>query len=923
MEFRILGPIEVWGPAGQARLPGARQAALLAALLLQANRVVSVDELIEAAWGDRPPSAGAAALQTAVFRLRGTLAGVQADADGRLSFTSGYRLRVEPGELDLDVFRDRLRDARASVAAGRLAEAAADFLAAAELWRGTPLTGLSGGYFEPRVAGLTEDHLAAVEDRMDLELNTGGHARVVADLRGLTSAHPIRERLRVQLMLALYRSGRQAEALRAFQDARAALLAEVGVGPGPELIELHQAILRGDPVLTGAPARPESPTRRDDLPRDLPDFAGRDAELRRLLGVDPDRAAVVIEAIDGMAGVGKTALAVHAAHLLADRFPDARLFVDLHGHSAERAATDPMAALDLLLRALGVPEQRIPQELDARSALWRAELAGRKVLVVLDNAASAAQVRPLLPGASGCLALVTSRRRLADLESAATLSLDVLPHEHAVALFAGILGDEDSRAAAEPAAVDEVVTVCGCLPLAIRIAAARLRTRPTWTVRDLADRLTRGHRGLAELATGDRSVTAAFALSYGHLADDERRLFRLLALHPGPDFDAHAAAAVADVGVGEADRLLEELVDVHLLQQRTPGRYRFHDLLGQHAAKVLAQDEPEEDRARAVEALFGHYLGTAFDGDRLLAPHRPPIELAGVVGPRRFLADEDAAVRWFDAEYQCLLATQRLAVAVGRHELVWQLAWTLTGFQVRRGRIHDHVVAWDAGLAAAQRLGDRAGQTLAHRSLGRARAQLGLLEEARGHLERALALAEADGDLAQQAHVHNALAVVWERLGDGTVALAHATNALRLFQELDNPMWTADGLNSVGWYAGRLGDHARARDCCEQALALHRQHRHREGEAATLDSLGYIEHAAGRHAAAIGHYDAAIALFHELGNAHYEANALDGLAESHLASGDTEGARDAWLRAIGLYESQDRRADADRVRQRLRELDEH
>jgi hypothetical protein len=409
-------------------------------------------------------------------------------------------------------------------------------------------------------------------------------------------------------MIALYRAGRQADAVAAFTRARTVLVGRFGLDPSPQLTAIHRQLLDNDARLLAAPAPVAVTSARNDLPGDIGDFTGRTAELARLADATP---FVTVKAIDGMAGVGKTALAVRAAHRLAAHYPDAKLFVDLHGHTPGQSPTSAMAALDTLLRALDVPDSRIPADPDARAALWRAEVATRSMLVVLDNAADVAQIRPLLPGAGRSLILITSRRRLVGLEVDDSVSLDVLTESDAVSLFGG-----DDRDAAR-----DVVEQCGYLPLAIRLAAARLRARPSWTVRYLADRLKRGGWPLAEFEAADRGVAAA--MSCHQLAPLAQRMFRLLGLHPGTDFDAPAAAALADVQVSEAERLLENLVDDHLLRESTPGRYHFHPLTRRHAHATALADEP--DPHAALRRVVDFYLHTAHQGARLLDEQHPPI----------------------------------------------------------------------------------------------------------------------------------------------------------------------------------------------------------------------------------------------------------------------------------------------------------
>ncbi|GAA2795144.1 ATP-binding protein [Crossiella cryophila] len=664
-------------------------------------------------------------------------------------------------------------------------------------------------------------------------------------------------------------------------------------------------------LLAAAVDDPVSLAGRDDLPGDLADFTGRSAEIDRLLAVGDGR-AVVIEAIDGMAGVGKTTLAVHLAHRLADRYPDGRLFLDLHGHASAEQATDPAVALEVLLRALGVPGDRIPAGLAERSALWRAELAERKVLVLLDNAASATQIRPLLPGSPDCLALVTSRGSLADLDGAQVLSLDVLPEAEAIALFAGIAGAE--RVAGQRESVAELVRLCGLLPLAIRIAAARLRSRPVWTVAHLAGRL---RDGLTELSTGDRGVAAAFSLSYQHLTPEQQRLFRLLGLHPGPDIDPHAAAALACRASHATERLLEDLVDAHLLQQHVSGRYRFHDLVRSYAATAAATDP---DRAAALTRLVEHYLHTAHAADRLLEPHREPFPLEPATTGR---PPTDPAA-WFDAEQANLAAIHHLASAQGRHTQVWQLACALDVFHRRRGRLHGALTVWEAGLTAAEALDEPAARSRAHRLLGHAHARLGRHEQAVRHLHQALELAEHTGDLLAQAHTQHTLAWASERQGNNQLALDHATEALHLYQKLALTRREAQALNAVGWYHALLGEYEQARAHCETALTLHRGHQ--DGAATldalgyTLDSLGYIAHHTGRHTDARDYYQQALTVFRDLGNTYEEANTLAKLAAAQHSLGAPEQAGDCWRQALRLYRQQGRRPDADRIRHHLAAL---
>jgi tetratricopeptide (TPR) repeat protein len=671
-------------------------------------------------------------------------------------------------------------------------------------------------------------------------------------------------------------------------------------------------------VRTGLQVPP--PAGRNYLPGDIADFAGRRTELARLIadtatGAPPT--AMVIEALDGMAGVGKTTLAVHAAHRLGSRYPDAQLFIDLHGHTPSQQPVTPMAALDALLRALGVPGEEIPNDLDARAARWRAELASRSVLVLLDNAADAAQVRPLLPGTTRSLTLITSRRRLVDLETTQVMSLDVLAEDDAVALFTGVVGID--RVAGQADAVREVVARCGLLPLAVRIAAARLRSRPSWTVRHLADRLRQAQSPLAELSVGDRSVAAAFTLSYEHLDPARRRMFRLLGVHPGPDIDTEAAAALAAVDAAEAGRLLESLVDDHLLRQLTAGRYQLHDLVRQHARTVALTDEPDAARLDARRRVIDFYLHSAYRASRLLDQQHPPIDLgAPATGCEPVaLADDGAAMAWFDANHHCVRAMRAAAEEAGWDTTVWQLAWTLDNFHYRRGHIHDNIASWLAGLAAAERLGDVAAQARAHRRLGLVYAPVGRQETALHHLERSLTLSEEVGDLLGQAGAHFVLAMAWTHRDDFQRALTHVTSARNLYREAGDSKWEMRALSMMGACHTRLGHHDQARDYCESALELCRRHGDVYGQADSLDNLGGIAAGTGRHAEALGHYEDALKLWYDLDNTYRQAGTLTALGDAHRGLDQHDEARRAWQQAVDLYRDQNLETAAAPVEERL------
>jgi DNA-binding SARP family transcriptional activator len=568
VRFGLLGTLVLaYGAKAPVAVSGPRQRALLASLLLSANAPVSLDALAEAVWDGSPPPGAATTLRSHVRRLRQALG---PGAGERISACDpGYQICVQEPELDVLGFEAACRDAAAARRGARWQEASAAAARGLELWRGTPLRDVPSQVLRDQfVPALEELHLQALEDRAEAELRLGRHDGLISDLRGLAARYPVRERFRGQLMEALARAGRQAEALEAYRQAREALVDELGIEPGPQLRLLHQQILAGDPALTSPPGEavaltgdsaPSAPSAgATAVPRQLPAapeyFTGRHGELDRLAaiahGVGAHAGTVVISAIDGMAGIGKTALAVHAAHRVAERFPDGQLFLDLHGYTQGHPPRTATEALEWLLQALGVPPERIPQDGDQAAALYRQRLAGTRTQIVLDNAAHAAQVRPLLPGGGSCLVVVTSRRRLKALDDAQLVSLDLLSPPDAVALLRAVAGP--GRLPADDPLPGEVAELCGYLPLALRIAGALLRHRLAWSLEDLAEKLRDQHQRVSALSDGDRELPAVFDLSYASLEAPHRRLWRLLGLIPGPDLDSYAAAALAEADPARA-----------------------------------------------------------------------------------------------------------------------------------------------------------------------------------------------------------------------------------------------------------------------------------------------------------------------------------------------------------------------------------
>ena len=649
----LLGTQRVHVGARDLDLSGPRQQRLLAVLALEANQAVSFNGVLDALWDEDPPDTAHRQVHNAVAALRRDLGPVR---ESIVTVGRGYRLEIAPETLDFRRFLVSVARARRALAEGRRAQASAALSEGLALWQGPALAGLSGRAIRVAAAHLDEERLAATELLFGLRLEEGAGVEFIPELRKLVQEYPLRDRFREQLMLALYRAGRQAEALEVYETGRVLLAEELGLDMRAEVRLLHSRILRADPTLDAprstqtlqpvlAPADGESegedaadadpaPTERGPapapygdrnfLPRDIPAFIGRGDEYKHLvaLGEEGARHSVpVVASVDGMAGVGKTALALRVAHSLAEHYPDGQFFIDLHGHTPGRAPLDPADALAQLLCDAGLRPEQVPPGLEQRSAAWRAALATRRTLTVVDNALDAEHARPLLPGSGGTMVLITSRHKLSDLDADAAVSVEVLCDLDAVRLFEQIVGVD--RAAAEPDAVADVVRLCGHLPLAIRIAASRLRDRRVWSVAHLAARLREGEWPLSDLVAGDRSVATAFEISYRQLDRRQQVLFWRLGLHPGRDFDADGAAALCAVPRTEAEDLLEELLDRNLLGQRVQGRYYFHDLIRRYASDKARIEEPPQERTApsgGCTPQFGRRPSGRDVGDRPLGP---------------------------------------------------------------------------------------------------------------------------------------------------------------------------------------------------------------------------------------------------------------------------------------------------------------
>ena len=939
----LLGPFSIVAGGAPIVLPRRHVRLVLGLLLLEAGRPVATEKLIRLVWPARVPTSARDVLQTYVSRVRTSLRDVQGISVLRTG--DAYMAATDPHLVDAHRFRDLVARAsdtadprlRSDLTRGALA-----------LWRGPALADTGDNQTRAvACAGLEELRQHALDMRIVADLELGRHEMLIGELTDLLAGDPLNERLTGQLALAMYRSGRRAEALAVCREMRARLRRELGLDPGPKLQQIEVALLRDEPPsadidatgvtggTSGAPTRRPVPHQEvgsaggdrsvpTQLPAGTAGFVGRAdalAQLDKLVEAGGPNPTVVISAVSGMAGIGKTTLAVHWARRVAGHFPPGQLYTNLRGFGPAGAAATPAEVMLSFLDALEVPAQRVPAGLDAQTALYRSLMADRRMLVLLDNARDADQVRPLLPGAPGCLVLVTSRNHLTGLIASAgavPLPLDLLNHGEARDLLAQRLGAD--RIAAEPAAVEEIIERCARLPLALAIVAARAATQPQLTLTALAAELRHPRDRLDTLAIGDAAtdVRSVFSWSYQQLSGPAARLFRLLGVHPGPDLSVSAAASIAGIPPGPVRPLVAELVRVHLVTEPVPGRYGLHDLLRAYASELAASEEPDTDRQEAVRRLLDHYLRSAHRAATVQDPTRDPIEpIPPAAGVR---VDEfestRAATDWLAAEYQVLMAVVRLAVDAGLDRHAWQLVWSIAPFVGRHRGYRDAIALHRIALDASQRLSDPAAQAYSHRLLGRAHTLSGEHDQARAHLKHALETYRQLGDDTNQAHVHLALGIVLELQGRLRDALHQAEQALARYQTSGHPVGLASALNNVGWYHARLGDYETALQYCQQALRLYQKIGDRAGEADTWDSLGLAYHQLGRHTDAVAAYQHALAVFRDNGDRYNEANTLMRLGDTYQASGDTGAARDTWQEALAISTDLDH-PDAEQVRARL------
>ncbi|MGW4211827.1 BTAD domain-containing putative transcriptional regulator [Lentzea sp. NPDC004789] len=899
VEYRVLGPLEVLADGVPVPVPAGRGRVLLATLLLRANELVTVDELVDRVWDGEPPAVDRAhkTLQMTVSRLRQALG----DANCVQTSSRGYSALVRPDQLDLTRFR-------ALTAQG-------EHRAALEFWRGPVLANVaSESLHRDDVPRLVEEQVVALERRIDQDLARDTDV-LVPELRALVGRYPLRETFSAQLMLALHRSNQQAEALAVYQEVRDRLVDELGVDPGPRLREAHEQVLSGEVPTVSVPRQ---------LPARVPHFVGREEELARLTRMLAARPGepVLISAINGIGGVGKTALALEWAHQVADRFPDGQLYVNLRGFDTRAEPLDPLTVARDFLLALGVPAKDVPASEDAVLAAYRSALAERRVLLLLDNARDVAQVRPLLPGGAANLVLVTSRNRLSGLvarEGAQPVALDVLDDRAAIDLLTERIGEQ--RVAAEPDAASRLVERCAGLPLALGVVAARAAFGDP--LASLADELEQER--LDALDLDDTSgVRRVFSWSLRAVSEAAAGLFVLLGVHPGPDFSVEAAASLAAVPRVQARRMLTELANGSLVMAQG-SRFTLHDLVRDYVAERAAELPPDQ-RADASHRMFDHYLHTSLEANQRteltvswppLAPPSPAVVLAAI-------PDWQAADEWFRVEWRVLLRVLTEMVAAGADDLVWRLGYTLHLPLLRPRRLAEVEAAELLALAAAQRRDDVFGQARLHRALGGVYIAKTDYSQAEHHLRSALRCEEERGNDTGRVDVSRGLAYVFEmqdRLPDALAMLQRVHHIV--VAGLVSKYQTAVFLGALGRVHHLMGDSARGLELCLESDALYTELDQSVGTTAVTtvyETLGDIYLAMGRHGEAAVQYQRAVSMLRAIHGVADLADALAGLAKAHLAAGDRGAARTALVEAVQIYEEL-RSARTGEARELLASLD--
>ncbi|MEV6982018.1 BTAD domain-containing putative transcriptional regulator [Sphaerisporangium sp. NPDC051017] len=938
MEFGILGALEASVAGRRLDLGGIRQQIVLGVLLLDANRVVTIGRLMEAIYGDEPPTTARAQVQICISSLRRLFA-ASGSPDIISTQSLGYAIRVAADEIDAQRFESLVQRARRARESRNVNEAIRHYREALSLWRGPALDGIDSRLVQSAASRLAEDRITANEDCIQLELDLGRHHELVGELTELTEEYPLRERLRGQLMTALYRSGRQAEALQVYRNARRTMIEELGIEPNERLQRLEHAILTSDESLA-PPAQPERvevqpaptvPNVPGMLPTDIADFTGRTKQIedirQRLMLASEDRSrfAVPIIVIVGKPGVGKTTVAVHASHSVGDRFPHGQLFADLHG--AAPRPTSPMQVLERFLRVLGVSGTAIPDGLEERAEMYRALLADRRMLIVLDDAGSESQVLPLLPGNPASAVIITSRSRLAGLAGAVHVDVEIFESDQSVNLLSRIAGIE--RVQSEIEAAEALAELCGHLPLALRIAGARLSARPHWSIEQLVSRLEDETRRLDELKHGEMGIRASISLTYDSITEDARRLFRRLTILDSPVFSAWVSAALLDRPLAEAQDLLDDLADAQLIETTGVGygvhsQYRFHDLLRVFARERLAAEETPAERGSALARVLGGllYLAEAahrreYGGDYVQIHSgalRWPL-------PEKLVGQLVAApLQWYERERSMLVSGIRQAAQAGFVELCWDLAISSVTLFESRVYLDDWRETHQIALTAARQAMDKRGQAAMHYSRGSLYITEQRFGDARCDFEAAVQLFEEVGDRQGTALVIRNIGFLDRLSGRFSDAEAHYKRALEIFRSTEDQVASAYVLHNLAQLRLEFDDLPGAQRLLTEALELSRTSGSRRVEAQVLHRIGHTYLQSDQPALAAEVFNEALTVVRNIGDPTGEAYTLHGLGIARLRRGELADAASALHRSLMLASTSSEQLVEARVQLGLGEL---
>jgi DNA-binding SARP family transcriptional activator/tetratricopeptide (TPR) repeat protein len=900
MEFRALGPVELWSAGRRQDLGPARARSILAMLLLAPRTIVPAETLIDRLWDTRPPPKARESLSAYIARLRASLRQAVGDGVQLVGRSRGYELEVDPEAIDVHQFRRLRRQADALAASGDYDYAAALLREADGLWRGQALAGIGGDWVARMRDGLEEERRAAILERVGCELELGRHADLVGELRHLLAQYPLDETLVAHQMTALYWSGRPADALTLYRETRSRLVDEQGTEPGPVLSELHQRILGRDPELAVRPSgqRPGRAPPPDTLPPEAAEFVGRHEELGLLTGEDGSIPGIAV--IEGMPGVGKTALAVHAARLVSGQYPDGTLYLNLHSHDPGSPALDPAEALYRLLQMLSVPVAQIPDTIGERVALWRAQLSRRRAVVILDDAVGHDQIRPLLPVTGRCLILITTRRRLPDSEDACTLTLGVLPVGDAITLFQQIAGGDR---AADADQVARAVELCGRLPLAIQLTASRIAQDGRLSLGSLIEEMSRFPTRPGATGAASPEVTAAFDLSYRALEPDHQRFFRRLGISPCASLSLPAAAALVGCTLAEAEKALVTLLDCHLLAGALNGQFHFHELIRGYAAVCAARDDPEAEQRQAVGRLLDYYLHTADQADRVLHPlrRRPPVQVTRLPAAGPALGTPEDAAGWLESEWRNILQAAHHA---GRHE--WKqkcadLIHVLADFLEIKAYWNEAIAAHTLALQACRDLADQARIARASLALSRVRQYTGRHEAALPQAEEAAAIYRSLADRAGEAESLDQIGLACQRTARSREALAYFYEARVLYLAAADKHGVADTFSHSGIACWHLGRYPEANAHLHEALSLYRDVGDRRGEAKVLNNLGRVHLYNGYHRDALDAYQNSLQIFREIGGAQNEAILYHNIGTVHHYKGSYDEGLAACRQALAIY----------------------